>query len=95
MNTTNLNHYFIKITNNSVKYIEELRIKDKITINQNDLLPSDNLLIRRDPIWGYYNIKSFKIGEKEFEPASLFPNYYISCGDCFMGECYLRKVLKR
>jgi len=90
-----LNHYYIRITNNSEKYIDELKIKDKITINQNDLSPSGNLLKRSDPLWGYYNVKSFKIGEKEFTLDSLFSNYYIFCGDCFMGECYLKKVLKK
>lgn len=90
-----LNHDYIKIANNSEKYIDELRIKDKIKIKQIDLLPSANLILRSNPIWGYYNVQSFKIGEKEFKPESLFSNYYIICGDCFMGECYLRKVLKR
>lgn len=85
---------YIQIYNNSEKYIDQLKVKDKISIKQIDLVPSYNLLKRNDPLWGYYDVKSFKIDEKEINPESIFPNYLIFCGDCFMGECYLKKIIK-
>ena len=97
MNNINLypDKNYIEITNNSEKYIEQLKIKDKISIKQIDLVPSYNLLKRNDPLWGYYDVKSFKIDEKEINLGNLFSNYSIYCGDCFMGECYLIKKLKK
>jgi len=97
MNNINLylDKNYIQIHNNSEKYIEQLKIKDRILIKQIDLCPSDNLLQRNDPLWCYYYVKYFKIDEKEITPESVFPNYVISCGDCFMGECYLIKRIKQ
>jgi hypothetical protein len=85
---------FIKV-NNSEKYIEKLKLHDKILVKQRDLTLSNNLIKTNDLLWSYYSVKSFKIDEKDFNSESLFPNYNIYCGDCFMGECYLIKKIKK
>jgi len=85
---------FIEV-NNSEKYIEKLKLHDKISVKQIDLTLSYNLIKTNNPLWGYYSVKSFKIDEKDFTSESLFPNYNIYCGDCFMGECYLIKKIKK
>jgi hypothetical protein len=97
MNNSNLypDKNYLEIQNNSEKYIEELKIHDKISVNQNDLTLSNNLIKTKNPLWGYYSVKSFKIDEKNFNSESIFPNYDIYCGDCFMGECYLKKIIKK
>jgi hypothetical protein len=89
------NDKYIEIQNNSEIYIEKLKMNDQVSVKQMDLIPSINLIERKDPLWGYYPVKSFKINEKEISPQILFPNYSISCGDCFRGVCYLIKELKR
>lgn len=85
---------YIEIINNSEKYIEMLKHKDKIYINFNDIKPSNNLVKRYDPLWGYYDVKSFKINNSNVKPDEIFVDYYVSCGDCFLGECFLRKKKK-
>ena len=86
---------YIQIHTNSEKYIEKLQHNDKISVQQTHFTASNNLLKRNDPLWGYYDVKSFKIDEKEINPETIFPNYLIVCGDCFMSECYLKKIIKK
>ena len=83
----------IEITNNSENYIKLLQQRDKISINSNDIKPSDDLIKKRDPLWGYYNVKSFTINNKEVDPCEIFPNYQVLCGDCFYGKCFLWKII--
>jgi len=85
---------YIEIINNSEKYIEMLKKKDKIYINLNDIKPSIVLVNRYDPLWGYYDVKSFRINDSHIKPDEIFVDYYILCGDCFHGECFLRKNKK-
>ena len=40
---------------------------------------------------GYYDVKSFTINNTQVSPNEIFLNYEVSCGDCFLGECFLRK----
>jgi hypothetical protein len=81
----------LEIINNSEKYIKLLQEIDKISINFNDIKPSDNLIKSSDPLWGYYDVKSFTINNKQVEPHEIFPNYQVLCGDCFLGECFMWK----
>jgi len=83
---------YIEIINNSEKYIEMLKQKDIICIKNIDIKPSNYLVKISDPLWGYYNVKSFTINEKEVNPNDIFPNYKIICGDFFLGQGYLRKI---
>ena len=39
----------------------------------------------------YYDVKSFTINNIQVSPNEIFLNYEVSCGDCFLGECFLRK----
>lgn len=82
----------IEIINNSEKYIELLKQKDKIYIREIDIKPSEDLLKRYDTLWGYYDVKSFKINKKEFTPDEIFTNHKIICCDFFCGEGFLRKI---
>jgi hypothetical protein len=82
---------YIEIINNSEKYIEMLKQRDKIYINLNDIKPSIELLNRNDPLWGYYNVKSFRINDNDLKPNEIFVDYHVSCGDCFRGVCFLQK----
>lgn len=97
MNSINIysDKNYVKIISNSEKYIEQLKISNKISVNEEDLLPSLNLIKTNDPLWGYYSVKTFKIHGNEISPETLFQNYHIYCGDCFMGECYLVKEIKK
>lgn len=85
---------YIEIINNSEKYIEMLKQKDIIYINLNDIKPSIDLVNRHDPLWGYYDVKSFRINDSDVKPDEIFVDYYVSCGDCFHGECFLQKKKK-
>lgn len=82
---------YVEIQNNSEKYIEQLKTKDKVSVKQMDLIPSAQLIQRNDPLWGYYSVKSFNINDTDMSPKLLFPDYSILCGDCFQGKCYLIK----
>lgn len=77
---------YIKIINNSENYIKMLKQKDIIIIK-----PSDNLVKRYDPLWGYYDVKFFIINKK-ISPNEVFPNHIVICGDFFQGESFLKKV---
>jgi hypothetical protein len=83
---------YIEIINNSEKYIEMLKQKDIINIKGSDIKPSDNLVKKYDPLWGYYDVKSFIINKKEVNPNEIFPNYIVICGDFFQGEGFLKKI---
>jgi hypothetical protein len=85
---------YIEIINNSEKYIEMLKQKDIIYINSNDVKPSNDLVKRDDTLWGYYHVKSFKVNNSNVKPDEIFVDYYVSCGDCFLGECLLQKKKK-
>ena len=85
---------YIEIISNSEKYIEMLKQKDIIYIKCNDIKPSVDLVKRYDPLWGYYDVKSFTINNTKVSPDEIFLNYQVSCGDCFLGECFLRKRKK-
>jgi hypothetical protein len=83
----------LEIINNSERYIKLLQEKDKISINQNDIKPSDQLIKSSNPLWGYYDVKSFTINSKPVDPCEIFPNYQVLCGDCFYGKCFLWKII--
>jgi hypothetical protein len=88
---SNLSLEYIEMCNNSEKYIVNLQICDKITVKRIDICPSDQLIIRDDPLWGYYNVTAFKINGLSFSSQKFFPGYRVLCGDCYMDECYLLK----
>ena len=68
-----------------------LKQKDIIYIKCNDIKASVDLVKRYDPLCGYYDVKSFTINNTQVSPNEIFLNYEVSCGDCFLGECFLRK----
>jgi hypothetical protein len=86
---------YIEIINNSEKYIEMLKQKDKIYIKYSDITRSDDLVKRSDPLFGYYDVKCFTINKIEFNPDDLFLNYKVICGDFFCGEGFLKKIDKK
>ena len=81
----------MKEINNSEKYIKLLQQCDKIYINLGDITPSDDLIKTSNPLWGYYNVKSFTINNSQVDPCEIFPNHQVLCGDCFHGECIMWK----
>ena len=81
----------LEIINNSEKYIKLLQERDKIFINFDDIKPSEDLIKSSNHLWGYYNVKSFTINNNQIDPYEIFPNYYLSCGDCFNGKCFIQK----
>jgi hypothetical protein len=85
---------YIEIINNSEKYIEMLKQKDKIYINYSDIKPSDYLVKISDTLSGYYDVEYFTINSTRFSPYDLFLNYKIICGDFFCGEGFLQKIDK-
>lgn len=82
---------YIEIIKNADKYLEELKTNDKVKIVITDIKQSDELLKRNDPLWGYYNVKSFLINNEYINPKELLPDYYLTCGDFYCGWGYLLK----
>jgi hypothetical protein len=85
---------YLKIIKNSTKYIKLLKQKDEIYIQQFDIRPSSNLIKILDPLWGYYDVKTFTIDGKEVNPNVFFPNHKIICGNFFLGQGLLKKLVK-
>ena len=85
---------YIEITNNSEKYINLLKTQNKVLINYNDIKPSAGLTERPNPLWGYYDVKSFTLNNKQIKPNELIENYTILCGDFYCGSGYLIKKHK-
>jgi hypothetical protein len=85
----------IIIKSNSEKYIEELKLKDKIIINREDILLSENLFRMKNLLSGYYDVKYFIIENKKIKPDILLPNYNFSCGNCDEKKCYLFKYISK
>jgi len=83
---------YIEIINNSEKYIEMLKQKDKIHIIYSDIKPSDYLIKTSDTLCGYYDVKYFTINTIQFNPDDFFLNYKVICGDFFCGEGFLEKI---
>ena len=87
---------YIQIINNSEKYITMLKeIKtetDKIYIKYTDIKPSDYLVKISDPLWGYYDVTTFIINEKQVNTNEIFLNYKVICGDFFCGEGFIQKI---
>lgn len=83
---------YIEIINNSNKYIEMLKQKDKIYIKYTDIKPSDYLIKISDTLSGYYDVNFFTINKIQFNTCNFFLNYKIICGDFFCGEGFLQKV---
>ena len=63
---------YIEIINNSEKYIQMLKQKDKIYINQYDIKPSEYLVKISDTLSGYYDVKYFIINTTQFNPDDFF-----------------------
>jgi len=85
---------YIEIINNSEKYIEMLKQKDKIYIKYSDIKLSEYLVNISDTISGYYDVKYFTINTTQFNPDDFFLNYKVICGDFFCGEGFLQKIDK-
>jgi len=85
---------YIEIINNSEKYIEMLKEKDKIYIKYSDIKPSDILIKNSDTLSGYYDINFFTINTVRLNSDYFFLNYKIICGDFFCGEGFLQKIDK-
>lgn len=83
---------YIDIINNSEKYIEMLKQTDKVYINGNDIKPSTELMNRYDPLWGYYDVKTFMMNGIPIKSNDFFSKYIVICGDFYLGEGYLRKI---
>ena len=85
---------YIEIINNSEKYIEMLKQKDKIYIKYSDIKISDYLIKISDTLSGYYDVKYFTINEIQINPDDFFLNYKVIGGDFFYGEGFLQKIDK-
>ena len=85
---------YIEIINNSEKYIEMLKKKDKIYIKYSDIKPSEYLLNISDTLSGYYDVKYFIINITQYNPDDFFLNFKVICGDFFCGEGFLQKIDK-
>jgi hypothetical protein len=85
---------YIEIINNSEKYIEMLKKKDKIYIKYSDIKPSEYLLNISETLSGYYDVKYFIINTTQYNPDDFFLNFKIICGDFFCGEGFLQKIDK-
>jgi hypothetical protein len=85
---------YIEIINNSEKYIEMLKKKDKIYIKYSDIKPSEYLLNISDTLSGYYDVKYFIINTTQYKPDDFFLNFKVICGDFFCGEGFLQKIDK-
>jgi hypothetical protein len=85
---------YIEIINNSEKYIEMLKQKDKIYIKYSDIKPSDYLFKISDTLSGYYDVEYFIINTMRFNPDKFFLNYKVICGDFFCGEGFIQKIDK-
>jgi hypothetical protein len=83
---------YIEIINNSEKYIELLKQTDIVTIQQIDIKQSEDLIIIKDTLWGYYDVKFFIIDKKVINSNEIFENYRIICGDFFCGQGFLEKI---
>ena len=83
---------YIEIINNSQKYIEMLKQKDKIYIKYSDIKPSDYLVKIYDTLSGYYDVKYFIINNIQFNPDDFFFKYKVICGDFYCGEGFLQKI---
>lgn len=73
------------------KYIDELKLKNRITVDENDIKMYDNA---PKPNWlysqhNYCTVLSFD-GHKIV--SAYFPGFAIKCGDCFKGKCPIFKV---
>jgi len=85
---------YIEIINNSEKYIEMLKQKDKINIKYSDIKPSDYLIKSSDTLSGYYDVKYFTVNSIQINTDDFFLNYKVICGDFFCGEGFLQKINK-
>ena len=85
---------YIEIINNSEKYIEMLKKKDKIYIKYSDIKPSEYLVKITDTLSGYYDVKYFTINKTQINPDDYFSNYKVICGDFFCGEGFIEKIDK-
>ena len=85
---------YIEIINNSEKYIEMLKQKDKIHIIYSDIKPSDYLIKSSDTLSGYYDVKYFTVNAIQINTDDFFLNYKVICGDFFCGEGFLQKINK-
>jgi hypothetical protein len=84
--------YYIDIINNSEKYIELLKSNDKIYIKKCDIMQSNDLLKMSDPLWGFYNVKSFILNGQQLNPNDIFYGYQVLCGDFFCGEGFIIRI---
>ncbi|MFY7729921.1 MAG: hypothetical protein ACOVRN_10415 [Flavobacterium sp.] len=85
---------YIEIIYNAEHYIKQLETRDKILIEEDDILPSDNLIDRKDKLHGYYDVVSFTLNRKKIDTEDLLPGYTIVSGDFHKGVGYLIKRLK-
>ena len=85
---------YVEIINNSEKYIEMLKQKDKIYIKYSHIKPSDYLIKSSDTLSGYYDVKYFTVNAIQINTDDFFLNYKIICGDFFCGEGFLQKINK-
>jgi hypothetical protein len=83
---------YIDIINNSEKYIEMLKQSNKIYIKYYDIKPSADLVKTSNPLWGYYDVKTFIINNTQVNSDIFFPNYKLICGDFYCGEGFLKKI---
>lgn len=72
------------------KYIDELKLKNKITVDENDM---KMYAYASKPHWlslqNYCTVLSF---DGRDIVSSYFPGFTVKCGDCFMGKCALIKL---
>ena len=85
---------YIEIIYNAEHYIKQLKTMDKILIEEDDIMPSDNLIDRKDKLHGYYDVISFTLNRQKVYVEELLPGYDVISGDFDRGVGYLIKRLK-
>jgi hypothetical protein len=63
---------YVEIINNSEKYIEMLKQKDKIYIKYSHIKPSDYLIKSSDTLSGYYDVKYFTVNAIQINTDDFF-----------------------
>lgn len=72
------------------KYIDELKLKNRITVDENDMkMYADASKPHWLSLQNYCTVLSF---DGHNIVSAYFPGFAVKCGDCFMGKCTLIKV---
>ncbi len=79
---------FVKIKMEDMKVAERIQLGEKCVVLEKNVFRSEDLIKRNNPLWGWYPVKSLIVNEKEIDVS----DEYFYCGDCFQGECFIKKI---